>query len=292
MTGPYGRSAGPYLKLGYSPLPLPPRQKWPPPKGWTGAGAPMADLEQVRRWERSDSSGNIALASAGGRDRHRPRPLRGPDEGSPGRRAAGRLATSWSAASARCRNPRGPPAATTASSGIRLYRVPAGWKGAGILPAAPVCEGHPLPDGREARPGNPVSPGEVIQHHHRYMVAPPSVHPSGRPYRWHRRKPACRKGPSLPGAAMNWLDALSESKPISRPVPAGNGPICPPARRGTKAGPVTTSTSPPTGLTSLSHSARCSITRHPTGNGTGPGRARTGGTDTRRPPGMRTTPTG
>ena len=70
-------------------------------------------------------------------------------------------------------------------SGIRLYRVPPGWTGAGDLPAMPVCQGgHLLPDGHEAKPGDLVSPGEIIQHHHRYLVAPPSVHPSGRRYRW------------------------------------------------------------------------------------------------------------
>jgi hypothetical protein len=58
---PYGSAARAYLAAGYSPLPLPRGVKWPPPKGWTGAGAPMADLEQVRRWIRSDPAGNIAL---------------------------------------------------------------------------------------------------------------------------------------------------------------------------------------------------------------------------------------
>ena len=57
----YASAARAYLAAGYSPLPLPPSQKWPPPKGWTGAGAPMAGLEQVRRWIRSDPGGNIAL---------------------------------------------------------------------------------------------------------------------------------------------------------------------------------------------------------------------------------------
>jgi Bifunctional DNA primase/polymerase, N-terminal len=183
MTGPYGRAAGRYLELGYSPLPLPPGQKWPPPKGWTGARTPMADLEQVRRWERSDPDANIALRL--------PDDVIGidldlyddptKDHPSPERQAA------WRELVGRLGQLPESPLATSRDdgvSGIRLYRVPAGWKSAGILPAAPVCEGHPLPDGREARPGDLVSPGEVIQHHHRYMVAPPSVHPSGRRYRW------------------------------------------------------------------------------------------------------------
>ena len=180
----YADAARAYLAAGYSPLPLPQGQKWPPPKGWTGAGAPMAGLEQVCRWIRSDPGANIALRL--------PEDVIGIDldlypDPSKDHPAIERLAA-WEALA----GPLGPlpesPRATSRDdgvSGIRLYRVPDGWKAAGILPAAPVCQGHPLPDGREARPGDLVSPGEVIQHHHRYLVAPPSVHPSGRRYRWH-----------------------------------------------------------------------------------------------------------
>ncbi len=92
------------------------------------------------------------------------------------------------------------PAATTGSAASASIACPPAGRAPGFLPAAPVCEGHPLPGGREARPGNPVSPGEVIQHHHRYMVAPPSVHPSGRRYRWHGGNlPAVSGLPSLEG---------------------------------------------------------------------------------------------
>jgi Bifunctional DNA primase/polymerase, N-terminal len=183
MTGPYGRAAGRYLELGYSPLPLPPGQKYPPPKGWTGAGTPMAELDQVRRWERSDPDGNLALRL--------PPDLIGIDldlydDPTKDHPAAERQAA-WRELEARLGPLPESPRATSRDdgiSGIRLYRVPAGWKAAGLLPAAPVCEGHPLPDGRETRAGDMVSPGEVIQHHHRYMVAPPSTHPSGRRYRW------------------------------------------------------------------------------------------------------------
>jgi hypothetical protein len=143
----------------------------------------MADLDQVRRWMQSDPAGNVALRL--------PEEVIGVDldlydDTSKDHPAAERQAA-WRELEARLGPLPASPRATSRDdgiSGIRLYRVPSGWKGAGILPAAPVCEGHPLLDGREARPGDLVSPGEVIQHHHRYMVAPPSVHPSGRPYRW------------------------------------------------------------------------------------------------------------
>ena len=195
----YASAARSYLAAGYSPLPLPPGQKWPPPKGWTGVGAPMADLEQVRRWARSDPAGNIALRL--------PDDVIGIDlalypDPSKDHPAVERMAA-WDALLGQL-GPMPESARATSRddgiSGIRLYRVPSGWKGAGILPAAPVCEGHPLPGGREARPGDPVSPGEVIQHHHRYMVAPPSVHPSGRRYRWlGGNLPAVSGLPSLEG---------------------------------------------------------------------------------------------
>ena len=195
----YASAARSYLAAGYSPLPLPPGQKWPPPKGWTGAGAPMADLDQVRRWARSDPAGNIALRL--------PDDVIGIDldlypDPSKDHPAFERMAA-WDAILGQLGPLPESPRATSRDdgiSGIRLYRVPSGWKGAGILPAAPVCEGHPLPGGREARPGDPVSPGEVIQHHHRYMVAPPSVHPSGRRYRWlGGNLPAVSGLPSLEG---------------------------------------------------------------------------------------------
>ena len=158
----------------------------------------MTDLDQVRRWSAVGPVRQHRPAPPGRRDRHRPRPL-------PRTRRRTILPSSgmaaWDALLGQF-DPLPPsPRATSRDdgiSGIRLYRVPSGWKGAGILPAAPVCEGHPLPDGREARPGNLVSPGEVIQHHHRYMVAPPSVHPSGRPYRWLGGNLPRRQRPSPP----------------------------------------------------------------------------------------------
>jgi len=195
----YASAARSYLTAGYSPLPLPPGQKWPPPKGWTGADAPMAGIEQVRRWARSDPAANIALRLPDG--------VIGVDldlypDPSKDHPAIERMAA-WDVLLGQLGALPESPRATSRDdgiSGIRLYRVPAGWKAAGILPAAPVCQGHPLPGGGEAKAGDPVSPGEVIQHHHRYMVAPPSAHPSGRRYRWHGGNlPAISDLPSLEG---------------------------------------------------------------------------------------------
>jgi len=159
----------------------------------------MADLGQVRLWLKSDPAGNIALRL--------PDDVIGIDldlypDPSKDHPAVERMAA-WDALLGQLGPLPESPRATGRDdgiSGIRLYRVPSGWKGAGILPGAPVCEGHPLPGGREAKPGDRVSPGEVIQHHHRYMVAPPSVHPSGRRYRWHGGNlPAVSGLPSLEG---------------------------------------------------------------------------------------------
>lgn len=143
----------------------------------------MASLEQVQRWERENPSANIALRLPNG--------VIGIDldlYDDPGKdHPAGERLAAWRELEIQLGVLPESPRATSRDdgvSGIRLYRVPAGWKCAGILPGVAVCEGHSLPDGGEARPGDLVSPGEVIQHHHRYMVAPPSVHPSGRRYRW------------------------------------------------------------------------------------------------------------
>jgi len=66
-----------------------------------------------------------------------------------------------------------------------------------------------VPDGYEAVTDLGLA-GEVIQHFHRYVVAPPSIHPdTGQPYRWVNapagQLPDVRKLPPLPAA---WLDGL------------------------------------------------------------------------------------
>ena len=67
--GPYGKYAKQYRKLGWDgTLPLPPGQKHPPPKGYTGSGRPHPTDVEVARWCKSDGDGNIALRLAEVRD--------------------------------------------------------------------------------------------------------------------------------------------------------------------------------------------------------------------------------
>ncbi len=191
MTGPYGQFSPRYLQAGFSPLPLPAGKKKTPPAGFTGRNArgqlaPMADAAQVTRWITARGDGNIALRLPGG--------VIGVDADC-WKGQAERVA--WEELTSRCGPlPADAPRCTSRSdgeSGIRLFRVPPAFSCGGNLPAG----------------SNGVSPGEVIQVHHRYVVAPPSRHPEGTIYRWVNlpdgEVPEVASLPELPAA---WLDAL------------------------------------------------------------------------------------
>jgi Bifunctional DNA primase/polymerase, N-terminal len=153
MSGPYARYARRYLAAGYSPLPLPPRRKASPPRGWTGADAPMASAADVEEWIQAYPDGNIALRL--------PRGVIGVDfdahKGDAERQACEQLLAELGPL------PAGPccTARDDGLSGIRLFRVPDDYipKDLGLA-------------------------GEVIHHGWRYVVAPPSIHPDGGTYRW------------------------------------------------------------------------------------------------------------
>lgn len=156
--GPYAAIAKHYTQAGWTaPLPLPENKKDPVPSGFTGYR--HFDVEptsrDIDRWLKENPRGNVALRL--------PRDVLGIDVDA----YDGKLG----AASLRAAEERfGPLPATwrTTSrddgvSGIRLFRVPEGMKwpntvGAGI---------------------------ETIHRGHRYIVAPPSIHPdTGKPYLW------------------------------------------------------------------------------------------------------------
>jgi hypothetical protein len=188
MTGPYGRAARRYLAAGWSPLPLPARKKKEPPTGWTGQAAPMASAADVEAWCEDHPGGNIAVRlppTVVGIDVDA---YKGPAE-----------AAAWAELVQRFGPlPEAVPWCTSRDdgvSGVRLLAVPAGYKAVTDLGLA----------------------GEVIQHHHRYVVVPPSIHPdTGKPYRWvnapNGRIPDAGKLPPLPPA---WLEGLRAGNPAA-----------------------------------------------------------------------------
>lgn len=176
---------------GYSPLPVPPRQKKEPVRGWTG-GAPMLSYADVH-----------ALADDPKYREHNtaarlPEHVIGLDvddyDGKPG-------AATWR----KLHGILGPPPATVvvssrddgSQSGIRLYRVP---------------------EGRSQQELGTGLPGiEILRHGHRYVMAPGSIHPEDRVYRVWRsdtgelldQLPPVDTLPLLPVA---WFDAFTKAK--------------------------------------------------------------------------------
>lgn len=172
-AGPYAVAAPEYLAGGFSPFILPAGQKKSPPTGFTGGNGKRVTKRDVERWARETPGGNVGLWLFPG--------LIGLDvdayKGEAERDA-------WLALLEKNGPlPEGPCSTSRDDelSGIRLFRVPADYIAVGVF-------GH-----------NGQSAGETIQPHHRYVVAPPSIHPTtGNPYRW-------RAGgyPSLPD--VPWL---------------------------------------------------------------------------------------
>jgi hypothetical protein len=210
--GPYASAARGYLALGWAPVPLPYRRKSPPPGGWTGRGAPYPSAADVEAWCETDGDGNLGLRL--------PTDVLGLDVDhygdKPGRQTMLTLIGRWGAL------PRAPyvTARDDGWSGIRLYRVPPdlSWPG-------------------EAGPGV-----EIIQASHRYVVAPPSIHPdTGQPYRWEATPNSGPVSPmTLPWLPPFWQGGLTLGKsdrqagvPVSTTESRGyvaslpTGPPCP-----------------------------------------------------------------
>jgi len=155
-AGPYAQAFEAYLAAGWrGVLPLPARRKTPPPDGYTGRVLTWPSVPDVYTWaDGREGHGNIALRL--------PQHVIGIDvdayDGKPGAATLaahlaqhGDLPPTWRSTSR-----------DDGISGISLYRVPEGLHWPGDL-------------------GGGI---EVIQYRHRYVVAPPSLHPEGRAYRW------------------------------------------------------------------------------------------------------------
>src|SRR5699024_5175754 len=155
MSGPYADAFDQYYRAGWrSMLPLPPRAKKYPPSGYTGGGGKDPSYADMFAWSETHAASNIALRM--------PPNVIGIDVDNYGDKDG---ATSLAIAEATYGEL--PPTWRSTSrddgvSGIRFYRVPEGL-------AWPGEVGHSI---------------EIIQRHHRYSVAWPSVHPEGGTYRW------------------------------------------------------------------------------------------------------------
>jgi hypothetical protein len=184
MTGPYSRAGRDAQADGYSSLPLPPGHKKPPPDGWTGRDAPMTSAADVEAWRETRGHCNVALRLPAG--------VIGID--SDAHKSAGRRREWDKLTEILGPLPETAPWCTSRDdgvSGVRLFRVPDGYTAAGNLPGDP-------------------SPGETIQHAHRYLVAPPSIVPppegNGQPYRW---VVPLRPARDLPWLPVAWLRVLA-----------------------------------------------------------------------------------
>lgn len=148
-----------YLDAGWQGvLPLPPGSKGPPPEGFTGYQGVWPTETLIIQWRKKHPDANIGLRL--------PKGVIGIDvdayAGKPGAKTLedlevelGPLPPTWVITSR-----------DDGVSGIRLYRVSGGF---------------------DFAPPSWHSPGpgiDVIHFGHRYVVAPPSVHPEGGTYRW------------------------------------------------------------------------------------------------------------
>lgn len=155
MTAPFDSAWKAYHSAGWPVLPLPPGQKTPPPAGTTGTGGTRLTTHQLE--QHCGRGLNIGVRM--------PKHILGIDVDQYGNKHGWDNLEAWRQAQGL---PPLPPTWRSTSrgandpSGIQWFRVPAGF----------VTRGE-------------IVPGvEAIQNHHRYAVAPPSVHPEGREYQW------------------------------------------------------------------------------------------------------------
>jgi hypothetical protein len=146
----YGAAALDLLPAGWSPLPVPRGKKGPPPEGFTGHRGRRPTEGDVVAWCRERPGDNVALRM--------PPDVVGLDVDAyrGGAEGLAELVERY--------GPLPPTVRLTSrtdGSGIALYRAPVGT----ILKGAPARG------------------VDVVQHSHRYAMAPPSIHPSGAQYR-------------------------------------------------------------------------------------------------------------
>jgi hypothetical protein len=197
VSGPYASEAERLWDAGWrGVLPLPPRAKKSPPDGYTGWSGRDPSYPDLLTWVEDQGEGNIAL--------HLPPGVVGIDIDNYGdKRGAEMLAQAealW--------GPLPPTWKTTSRddgvSGIRLFRCPVGLRW----------------------PGTFGSGTETIHSGHRYVVAPPSIHPTTeKAYRWFGPDGVVSMAPpliaDLPKLPTRWVVGLTQGREAKVLVGAG-----------------------------------------------------------------------
>jgi len=197
-AGPFGRAAQLYRDAGWQgTLPLGPRpgMKSPPPKGWTGHGAPYPSGADVAAWADDFGDRNIGIRMPDGvigldidAGYVKDGILKRGDESLAALEARlGPLPPTWVSS------------ARPAPSGIRWFRVPAG----------------------SVFPGEAAKFIEIIQAGHRFAVVWPSTNPDadGAPYRW--RSPDGAEVDDVPHPATltplpaAWVEGLARTEAVA-----------------------------------------------------------------------------
>lgn len=181
IQSPYQATAQALMLSGWTVLPLPTAAKFPPPQGYTGSEAIEVE-EELALGEWMETGGNLALRLPDG--------VIGLDVDAykDGGETFKALIASLGAL---------PETAIITSQasldlgGTYLFSVPSGTRLRGSHGSV-----------------------DIIQSHHRYVVAPPSIHPSGRIYRWVSSSglelpwlPEPDSFPTLPDAWLKFLSA-------------------------------------------------------------------------------------
>lgn len=208
--GPYATGAVALFNHGWAPIPLPPQAKRMKLIGWTGTDGAMPDQMQVATWLTTHAHGNIAIRL--------PKNVVGIDVDAYGSKIGadtfielqeqlGALPLTYKITSR-----------DDEHSGIRLFRLPDG------------------ADETQFRGGWPNV--DVIRHSHRYVVAPPSIHPdTGQTYRAIDESTGVVDGnlppiEQLPELPEGWLAALYKDAP-QQPVPQPRPATAPVSNRAT-----------------------------------------------------------
>jgi hypothetical protein len=192
----YARGAMLHREAGWrAPLPIPPGSKYPPPKGYTGHQGRWPDGEQIAKWAREERRlSNLALRVNYG--------VIGIDVDAYDAKTGGltlkEAESRWDPLPATYRSS---SRVDDEVSGIRVFQVPVGVFFRSVIGFKDLG----------------LADIEVIQPHHRYVTAWPSIHPkTGQQYRWlgpdgtllpEGEVPRVEDLAELPGA---WVTALAK----------------------------------------------------------------------------------